>query len=149
MKLGTLKILIPAIALLVVGCRTVPRTMYVVERAPIVASRALSMAEVEKGIRAGGASSGWVMTTRGPGDIEGSYMQAQSTAVVAVTYDTTSFSIKYKDSVNLRYDAGGAATAAARGVRNAPATGSDQISVHYNAWVQSLERSIRAQLATF
>jgi len=127
--------------------------MYVVERAPIVAARALSMAEVEKGIRAGGASAGWVMITREPGNIEGTYTQQQSIAVVAVTYDITSFSIKYKDSVNLRYDAGGAATAAARSAgsptSSRPGGGSDQISVHYNAWVQSLERSIRAQLATY
>jgi hypothetical protein len=127
---SALKVLIPAIVLVVVGCRTVPRTMYEVDRAPIVASSALSMAEVEKAIRAGGASSGWVMTTLGTGNVEGSYAQSRSRAVVAVTYDTATFSIKYKDSENLRYEG-------------------DKISVHYNGWVQNLERAIRAQLAFY
>jgi hypothetical protein len=127
---SALKVLIPIVVLVIVGCRTIPRPMYEVDRAPIVASRALSMAEVDKAIRAGGASAGWIMMPGSVGAIEGSYAQAQSRAVVAVTYDTTSFSIKYKDSVNLRYEG-------------------DKISVHYNGWVQNLERGIRAQFALF
>jgi hypothetical protein len=123
---SALKVLMLAIAVMLVGCRTAPRAVYEVERVQVVASRALSMDEVEKAIRAGGISAGWQMVTRGPGNMEGIYVLREHRAVVSVAFDTTAFSIKYKDSVNMRFDGTG-------------------VSVHYNNWVQSLERGIRAQ----
>ncbi len=125
MNHSALKVLMLAIAVMLVGCRTAPRAMYEVERVQVVASRALSMDEVEKAVRAGGISAGWQMVSRGPGNMEGIYVQRQHRAVVNITYDTTGFSIKYKDSVDMRYDGTG-------------------ISVYYNTWVQNLERGIRA-----
>jgi len=49
--------------------------------------------------------------------------------VVDIAYDTKAFSITYKDSSNLQYDAA-----------------KSEIHKNYNGWVQNLENGIRAQL---
>lgn len=124
---SALKVLIPAIALLVVGCRTlVP--IYEVQQAPLVASRALSMAEVERAIRTAGAGLGWQMVERGSGNLEGILFLREHRAVVDIRYDTNSYSIRYKDSSNLNYDG-------------------STIHPNYNGWVQNLQRAIRAQVS--
>jgi hypothetical protein len=122
---NTLRILIPAMALLVVGCRIAP--VYDVNQAPITASRAVSMSEVEQTIRQAGAGLGWQMVPKGPGNIEGTLILRDHRAVVDIKYDTKSYSIKYKDSSNLQYDG-------------------TQIHANYNGWVQRLDNTIRARL---
>jgi len=126
-KLGTLKILIPAIALLVVGCRASTQ-IYDVQNAPVVASRALSMTEVEQSIRVAGAGLGWQMVPRGAGSVEGTLLLRTHRAVVDIKYDTKSYSIKYKDSSNLQYDG-------------------STIHSNYNGWIQNLERAIRGAVS--
>jgi hypothetical protein len=125
MSRSALKILIPAIALLMVGCRTAP--IFEVQSSPIVASRAVSMGEVEQTIRQAGASLGWQMVPRGAGSIEGTLTLRDHRAVVDIKYDTKSYSIKYKDSSNLGYDG-------------------STIHANYNGWVQRLDNTIRARL---
>ena len=127
MKLGTLKILIPAIALLVVGCRASTQ-IYDVQNAPVVASRALSMTEVEQSIRVAGAGLGWQMVPRGAGSIEATLLLRDHRAVVDIKYDAKSYSIKYKDSSNLQYDG-------------------STIHSNYNGWIQNLERAIRGAVS--
>ena len=121
----TLKILIPAIALLVVGCRIAP--VYNVEQSQITASRPLSMSDVEQTIRQAGSSLGWQMVPKGPGSIEGTLLLRDHRAVVDIKYDTKTYSIKYKDSSNLQYDG-------------------TSIHSNYNGWVQRLDNTIRARL---
>lgn len=123
--LKALRFLIPAMALLVVGCRTSP--VYDVNQAQIVASRPVSMTEVEQTIRQAGASLGWQMVPKGPGNIEGTLILRDHRAVVDIRYDTKTYSIKYKDSSNLNYDG-------------------TNIHSNYNGWVQRLDNTIRARL---
>lgn len=123
--LKALRFLIPAMALLAVGCRTSP--VYDVNQAQIVASRPVSMTEVEQTIRQAGASLGWQMVPKGPGNIEGTLILRDHRAVVDIRYDTTTYSIKYKDSSNLNYDG-------------------TNIHSNYNGWVQRLDNTIRARL---
>jgi len=125
MTRSALKFLVPAIALLMVGCRTAP--IFEVQNNPIVASRAVSMSEVEQTIRQAGASLGWQMLPRGSGSIEGTLTLREHRAVVDIKYDTKSYSIKYKDSSNLNYDG-------------------STIHANYNGWVQRLDNTIRARL---
>jgi len=129
MKLGILKILVPAIALLVVGCRA-STPVYDVQSAPIVASRALSLADVERSIRVAGAGLGWQMVPRGAGSIEATLLLRDHRAVVDIKYDAKSYSIKYKDSSNLQYDG-------------------STIHPNYNGWVQNLDKAIRASLTAY
>ena len=121
----TLRILIPAMALLVVGCRIAP--VYDVNQAPVATSRAVSMSEIEQTIRQAGSSLGWQMVPKGPGTIEGTLILRDHRAVVDIKYDTKSYSIKYKDSSNLQYDG-------------------TNIHSNYNGWVQRLDNTIRARL---
>jgi hypothetical protein len=121
----TLKILIPAVALLLVGCRIAP--VYDVQSAPVVTSRPATMADIERSIRAAGAGLGWQMVARGPGAMEGTLVLRDHRAVVDIKYDTKTYSIKYKDSSNLQYDG-------------------SSIHKNYNGWVQNLDNAIRASL---
>lgn len=123
--LKALRFLIPAMALLVVGCRTAP--VYDVNQAQIAASRPVSMSDVEQTIRQAGASLGWQMVPKGPGNIEGTLILRDHRAVVDIRYDTKTYSIKYKDSSNLNYDG-------------------TNIHSNYNGWVQRLDNTIRARL---
>ncbi|MEP7061338.1 MAG: hypothetical protein ABI881_03015 [Betaproteobacteria bacterium] len=86
------------------------------------------MAEVEQAINRAGMSLGWVMTPTRPGLTTGRLAIRTHVAVVEISYDTKSFSIKYKDSVNLEYDGG-------------------NIHKNYNGWIDNLEREIRANLS--
>jgi hypothetical protein len=100
-----------------------------VDNDPIVtAGRTVTMAEVEQAINRAGASLGWVMTPTRPGLVTGRLAIRTHVAVVEITYDTKSFSIRYKDSVNLDYDGG-------------------NIHKNYNGWIDNLEREIRANLS--
>jgi len=122
-----LKVLVPAVALLLAGCRIAP--VYEVQQAPVTSARAASSADVERAIRTAGAALGWQMLPRGPGSIEGVLVLRDHRAVVDIKYDTKSYSIKYKDSSNLGYDG-------------------TNIHPNYNGWVQRLDQGIRAQLST-
>jgi len=124
---STLKVLIPAVALLLVGCRIAP--VYDVQQAPIVSPRPVTMADVERAIRVAGASLGWQMVARGPGAMEGTLVLREHRAVVDIKYDTKTYSIKYKDSSNLQYDGA-------------------SIHKNYNGWVQNLDKAIRSSLGT-
>ena len=123
---NALKILVPAIALLVVGCRVAP--VYEVQQAPVTSARAASVADVERAIRTAGAGLGWQMVPRGPGNLEGVLTLREHRAVVDIKFDSKTYSIKYKDSSNLGYDG-------------------STIHANYNGWVQRLDQGIRAQLS--
>jgi len=123
-------ILAACFALLAVGCRIAP--IYNVSGDAVQSNRPnLTMSDVQKAITRAGATLGWQMEDAGPGHMIGTLHLRNHVAVVDITYDTKSYSIKYKDSTNLQYDA-------AKG----------EIHKNYNGWVQNLENGIRVQLAT-
>ena len=122
-------VLAASFALLIVGCRIAP--VYNVSGDPITSSKSnLTMDDVSKAIVRAGAGLGWQMQETRPGHMIGTLNLRTHVAVVDITYDTRSFSIAYKDSTNLQYDA-------AQG----------QIHKNYNGWVQHLENGIRTQLS--
>lgn len=113
--------------LLVLGCRSAP--VYNVESAAVVANKPASMQDVEKAIMRAGLGLSWQMTVKAPGKIEGVLVLRTHRAVVDITYDEKSYSIKYKDSANLDYDG-------------------TVIHKNYNGWVQNLDKGIKTQLST-
>ncbi len=123
---SALKVLVPAIVLVVAGCRVAP--VYEVQQAPVTTARAASVADVERAIRTAGAALGWQMLPRGPGNLEGTLVLRDHRAVVDIKFDSKTYSIKYKDSSNLGYDG-------------------STIHANYNGWVQRLDQTIRAQLS--
>jgi hypothetical protein len=86
-----------------------------------------TMAEVEKAIVRAGSALGWKMQPVKPGHVVGTLNLRSHTAIVDVTFDTRTYNINYKDSVELNYDG-------------------TNIHKNYNGWIQNLDKGIRAQL---
>ena len=127
MNRNILKIIIPAVALLLIGCRgNLP--VNDIASAPITTPRTATLQEIERAIRTAGAGLGWQMVPRGPGKIEGTILLREHRAVVDVSFDVKTYSIKYKDSTNLKYDG-------------------TSIHPQYNNWIINLDKAIRAQLS--
>lgn len=117
-----------AIAVLAVGlaaCRVAP--VYNVHETALM-SEDTSVEQVGKVIERAGASLGWLMREVEPGHMVGRLVLRTHVAEVDINYDEDSFTIAYKDSVNLKYD----------GTR---------IHQNYNGWIQNLEKAIIAQSA--
>ncbi len=110
------------------GCRTA--TVYNVNNDPIEVNA--SMDKVYKAIKLAGASKGWIITQAKPGLAIGKIMLRKHQAVVEIPYDEKSFSIKYKSSLNLKYN-----------------SETNQIHQNYNGWVQNLENAINLQLSMY
>jgi hypothetical protein len=113
---------------LAAGCKTQP--VYEVVAAPIPAAvgKTPSMDDIQKAIVRGGARAGWQVLPEGPGRLSARYQSGNHSANVSIDHDAKVYNIKMRDT----------------SVRN------DGASVHraYNQWVQNLDRSIRAELAT-
>jgi hypothetical protein len=103
--------------------------IYNVQSSPIPPNPAATIENIEKAIMRAGLTLGWQVNPKGPGKVEGILNIRKHQAVVDIAYDTKSFSINYKDSVNLDY-------------RDSDKT----IHSNYNGWIQNLEKAIRAQV---
>ena len=122
--------LVLVISILVVGagCRTAP--IYNATNIPLAPAShtRITLDDVTKGVLAAGKSRGWVMDQVRPGVITGSLTTNQHLAEVTVTYDTSRFSITYKNSKNLLR------------------AGND-IHKRYNTWVNELQAAIQDEMS--
>ncbi|MGA6827256.1 hypothetical protein ACO9S2_06520 [Nitrospira sp. NS4] len=127
-------------AMLVVGLAVVMMTgcrgggqVYEVKDTPVqtATGKAASMEEVQKAIIGAGAKLGWIMAVAKPGEIVGTLNVRTHTAIVTIPFSEKNYSILYKDSTNLKYDA-------------------DKQTIHqnYSGWIQRLDNEIRARLST-
>ena len=109
------------------GCRTAPT--YNVSNAPVVVTpgKQATMESVKAAILRAGNGMGWQMTDTAPGVINARIVLRTHTASVDIRYDTKTYSITYRDSINL--DASGG-----------------NIHKNYNGWVENLDRDIRVEL---
>ena len=103
--------------------------IYNVQSAPIPPNPAATLENIEKAVMRAGMTLGWQIAPKGLGMAEGILVLRRHRAVVDITYDTQSFSITYKDSVNLDY-----------------VETDKTIHSNYNGWIQNLEKGIRAQV---
>ena len=87
------------------------------------------MEDVQKAIIGAGVGLGWQMAIAKPGEIIGRINIRSHQAVVTIPYTTKSFSILYKDSNNLKYNA-------------------EKQTIHsqYTNWIQKLDGAIRSHL---
>jgi len=113
------------------GCpasRTAP--VYNISNTPIssVSNRSVSSAEVMKAIKRAGLGLGWRMAEKGPGKLEGTLHVRKHMAKIEIPYNSSGYSITYKDSLELNYDGA-------------------KIHNNYNGWIQNLDRAIQAQLS--
>ena len=118
------------IALTVVGltgCRTSP--VRNLDNQPIPPGA--TMEQVSKAIQAAGNSLGWAMQEVSPGLIVGTIHLRDHMAKVEIPFSTRNYSIRYKSSSNLKYNAS-----------------KKTIHSNYNSWVINLDNQIRARLAS-
>jgi hypothetical protein len=116
-----------AVAVTGQGCsRTVPiLTVVAAPLGPPPGERPTSE-EVARAIWAAGKRLGWVIQEVRPGELTGSLSLRNHVAVVTIVHDTSTFSIKYKDSRNLLHH-------------------DDEIHRQYNNWVDNLAKAIQAE----
>lgn len=116
----------------VVGCRG-GGVLYQVKDAPVqtASGKQATMDEVQKAIIGAGSGLGWQMAIAKPGEIIGTLNIRSHQAVVSIPYTTKNYSILYKDSSNLKYNA-------------------EKQTIHeqYLNWVQKLDNTIRARLTS-
>ncbi len=97
-----------------------------VEGSPIPAG--LSAEQIDKAMKAGGATRGWIVKSMGAGHLEATIFVRSHMAQVDIRYADGSYSITYKDSQNLGYANG-------------------KIHRNYNKWVQNLNMDIQRAFA--
>ena len=121
-------IILSAVAILLTACAPTP--IRDIDNAPInVSSANYDLSDVTSAIKSAGIGLGWQMKEETPGHIVGSLYLRSYVAVVDITYTLDDYSISYKDSKNLRYDAG-----------------SNAIHSSYNRWIRNLAKKIDLRL---
>ncbi len=120
-------------ALALAGCRAAPLyspSDIAFAEPPTTVKKVLTMEDYKNAIIVGGSQRGWTFQEEGPGHLVGSLaVRNKHFATVDVRFDTASFSISYRSSQNLNYNAG----------RN-------EIHPNYNSWVRNLQDDIQAQI---
>jgi len=126
-----LRVVLAAVLAVLLVAACAPQPVKNVGDTPVKTNKAnVTDAEVAAAIKRAGTGLGWAMLDEGPGKISGTLRLRDHIAVVEIPYSTTSYSIQYKGSTNLRYD---------------PAKGT--IHKNYNAWIQNLDSAIQRELA--
>ena len=130
MRTAPLKVLLVAFAAAALAACTI-QPIYNVKGAAVETpgGKPPTLAEVEKAVVRAGTALGWKMQPVRPGVMVGTITLRRHTAIIDVTFDTRTFNITYKDSVELDYDG-------------------TNIHRNYNGWIQNLDKGIRAQLST-
>lgn len=114
----------------VAGCRGGGQ-IYNVKDAPITTAtgKEMTLEQVTKAIVEAGAGLTWTMAIVKPGQIVGTLNLRSHTAVVDITYNTKTYDITYKNSVNLKYNAE-----------------KNTIHENYRGWVMNLDNAIKGRL---
>ena len=122
-----------AAAVLLVGCgrATVPVVNYN-DVSFTTTSKKPTLDRVKKAILTATETKGWVVNDKGPGKMDATLtVRGKHTIIVLITYTTSSFSINYVDSIDMKY-----------GVKH----GEPSIHPFYNDWVKELEETIAIEL---
>ena len=118
------------VVVVAVGCRGGGQ-IYNVKDAPVAMAtgKEPSLDDVQKAIIQAGAGLGWTMAVVKPGEIIGTLNIRSHQAVVTIPYTSKTYSILYKDSSNLKYNA-------------------EKQTIHqnYTGWIQRLDGAIRSRL---
>ncbi|MEE9358379.1 hypothetical protein [Candidatus Vondammii sp. HM_W22] len=105
-----------------------------VDNGPLLSPSGTSLEQTTVVIRRAGAKLGWQMKSIAPGHILGVLHLRSHVAKVDITFDTKTFNIQYKDSVNLDYKT---------------EDGANTIHSNYNGWIHRLVAAIMSQTSDF
>jgi hypothetical protein len=115
------------LAVAVAACSTVPIMNVDNAAVPTAAGKQPSAEQVRMAIVRAGGALGWQMKDEGTNKLVGTLMLRTHTAVVEIPYSSTSYSIRYRSSINLDEKDG-------------------NIHKNYNGWIQNLTKGINTQL---
>lgn len=107
------------------GCGSGPLD---IDKAPHSAPESATMTQIQEAIHEAGADLGWGMKPMGAGRMEGRLVLRNHVAVVDIEFDRETFSISYRDSINLDYDG-------------------TTIHGNYNGWIANLRNAIVARVS--
>lgn len=108
------------------GCRSAP--IQNVDNVPIRTNKAnYTLDDVEKAIIRAGTITGWQIEKDRPGTILAVFTNPNFAAGVTITYNTSTYNIRYRNSRNLESKPG-------------------YIHENYNAWVKDLDTAIQREL---
>ncbi len=114
----------------ITGCRG-GGPIYNVKDAPVITAsgKTPSLEEMQKAILTAGVGLNWNMAVVKPGHIVATLNVRSHQAVVDIVYNSKTYSITYKDSTNLKYNA-------------------DKQTIHenYRSWIQNLDNNIRNRM---
>ncbi len=100
---------------------------------PIVSAQPLSSAQVKAAITAAATSKRWTVSQTGPDKLTAQlFVNGKHTVYVDITYAPTSYSVAYKDSINMNY--------------RVNHEGVPVIHPFYNNWVRELMTAVTAEL---
>ncbi|WP_373510505.1 hypothetical protein [Thiocapsa sp.] len=122
-----LMLLVMAVSVIALGgCRTAP--IRDLDTRPIPPGATLT--QISKAIQGAGNSLGWAMQETAPGMIVGTIFLRDHMAKVEIPFSTSSYSIRYSASTNLKYN-------------------EEKRTIHsnYNGWISNLDNQIRANLS--
>ena len=122
------------VALALVGCRpSVPVTdLSNIQYSTVgyQSGKVLTLDDYERAIVRAGSNRGWQFTTISPGLLEGKLdVRGRHFATIEIPFTTESYSIKYKASEGLNYDAS-----------------TNQIHPNYNNWITHLDGDIKSEI---
>lgn len=121
--------------LVLAGCRAAPiynASDVAFTIPPTSSQKELTLDDYKDAIIRGGARRGWTFEDAGPGHLIGNVaVRNKHFATVDIVFDTKEYSIVYKSSQNLNYNAG-------RG----------EIHPNYNSWIRNLEQEIQTEIVT-
>lgn len=130
MKPYPVRVLFAALLFLTVAsCRQA--AIYDVNNMSLNASPSATMEDVESAIKRAGSGLGWHIKTISAGLLEARLPIRAHIAVTDIRFDTQTFSITYKDSTNLKYNA-----------KNRT------IHSNYVGWIQNLQNAILAEASS-
>ena len=114
----------------VAGCRGGGQ-IYNVKDAPVTTAtgKEMTLEQVTNAIIEAGAGLKWTMAVVKPGQIVGTLNLRSHMAAVDITYNTKTYDITYKNSVNLKYNAE-----------------KNTIHENYRGWVMNLDNAIKGRL---
>ena len=109
-----------------------------VKDAPVktLSGKELALDQVTKAIVLAGMGLKWEMTIASPGHIIATLNLRDHQAIVDIPYSTSTYSIRYKSSVNLTVTPGD---------EKVPGAPPYLIHGNYNGWIENLDNAIRTQ----
>ena len=119
--------IVSVLFVLLTGCRST--LIMNIDGAPLAVKEKTTSQEIENAIIRAGRTLGWVMKIKKDGHVLASLYLRTHVAIVDITYDKKTYSIKYKDSTDLDYDG-------------------NNIHSNYNGWIENLNRAIQMQLSS-